>query len=179
MWGTRRGARYTCATVRMASTNKVCALPRILRIPREIFYQTVISFFATDLALAHDVSSCGMLGKMRVESLERRSRKKSLVRMARCRRYLRSVTAVVGAERLPPVPTEPHCSTPKGVPQQEDKVLSSLNSHLSTLISQLSSLNSHLSTLISQLSSLNSQLSLFPTKFSLLCENLCVFATLL
>ena len=51
MWGIRRGARYTCATVRMASTNKVCALPRILRIPREIFYQTVISFLSTDLAI--------------------------------------------------------------------------------------------------------------------------------
>ena len=35
--GIRRGARYTCATSRMGSTNKVCALPRILCIPRETF----------------------------------------------------------------------------------------------------------------------------------------------
>ena len=43
--GTRRGARYTCATVRMASTNKVCALPRILRIPREMFLPNSNFFF--------------------------------------------------------------------------------------------------------------------------------------
>ena len=55
-----------------------------------------------------------------------------LVCMARCRRYLRSVTAAVGAERLPPAPTAHHRSTPKGVPQQEDMILSTLLSQLST-----------------------------------------------
>jgi hypothetical protein len=38
-------------TIRMVSTNKVCALPRILRIPRETFLLGSIFFFlTTDLA---------------------------------------------------------------------------------------------------------------------------------
>ncbi len=39
------GARYACATIRMASTNKVCALLRILRIPRETFLPNGNIFF--------------------------------------------------------------------------------------------------------------------------------------
>ena len=51
--GIHGGARYTCATIRMVSTNKVCALPRISRILREIFLPDSNFFFSTDLALAH------------------------------------------------------------------------------------------------------------------------------
>ena len=49
--GIRGGARYTCATIRMASTNKVCALPRILRIPREIFLPDSNFFFCPRILL--------------------------------------------------------------------------------------------------------------------------------
>jgi hypothetical protein len=48
--GIRGGARYACATIRMASTNKVCALPRILRIPREIFLSDGNIFFWTRIS---------------------------------------------------------------------------------------------------------------------------------
>ena len=41
----RGGARYTCATIRMASTNNVCALPRILRILRETYLPNGNFFF--------------------------------------------------------------------------------------------------------------------------------------
>jgi hypothetical protein len=43
--GIHGGAHYACATIRMASTNKVCALPRILRILREIFLSDGNMFF--------------------------------------------------------------------------------------------------------------------------------------
>ena len=57
--GIRRGARYTCATIRMASTNKVCALPRILRIPRE-------TFLAENNFLFFDHESCLRCEPMRL-----------------------------------------------------------------------------------------------------------------
>ena len=49
--GKRKGARSTCATVRMASTNNVCALPRIPRILRATFLpDSNIFYSSTDLA---------------------------------------------------------------------------------------------------------------------------------
>ena len=83
--GIHGGARYTCATIRMVSTNKECALPRILRIPRETFLPDGNFFFlSTDLAhtdLAHDVSPCGLIGEFREESLEYRVQRTAAVRL--------------------------------------------------------------------------------------------------